>query len=148
MAALTALGALGFFGLPWSDQSFQVSALSVGVYFFWSLLQRRESERRMDLANGVTYMVLLISVLDGFLVEMTVFDDTWWLRWAGLGILSAGVGWCMVDHERVPHYVGRVLLLMGFPLGLGSISGAIAGALAAILILMMERPEPEGEEKS
>lgn len=146
MAVVSAVGALGFLDLPWGDQSFQVSGLSVVLYFSWSLFGRRPGEKEMDLPNALSYMVLLISALDSFLVGMTTFEGPWLLRWAGLGILSVGIMWCMENQGRLPHYAGRALLLLGFPLGLGSISGTVAGALAGAVIVVDGRSESEGRD--
>lgn len=137
---LALIGVLWFMGvvdlgsLPWHLQEFRVGGATVIIYLLWSAAESRY--RKGDSASLpylVFYSVLLVSALDSFLLEITVYGGPWALRWAGLLLFSLGSGIRIIAFrkQRVQYLrLGRYLQLAGLPVALGSIAGT-AVALAA-----------------
>lgn len=132
VALLWATGLLEL-DLPWSDPLFAVSGVTVVVYLLWSLGEGGRRRPGTDASQLAMYVVLLVSAVDSFLLELTIFESPLTVRWAGAALFFAGAGCRLlaVYGSRSPGLLrwGRVLQLVGLPLGLGSLAGTVVGAL-------------------
>jgi len=135
LAVLWLAGIIDLSTLPWDSPDFQVSGGTVLLYLLWSAAEMNRRRGTDSLPYTVFYAVLLVSAVDGFLLEITTFGRPMLLRWAGLGLFAAG------SASRLRSYSlnsvnllrsGRYLQLAGLPLALGSISGIAVAALAGL----------------
>ncbi|MBN2587735.1 MAG: hypothetical protein JXA64_07630 [Candidatus Fermentibacteraceae bacterium] len=130
---LWVLGVVDLQGLPWHAPDFQVSGATVLVYLLWSAWESRHRSGSAGLPYMLFYAVLLISAVDGFLLEITKWGPPWILRWTGLSLFTAGCCLRAAAYRRSSSRLlrlGRYLQLAGLPVALGSIAGT-AVALAA-----------------
>lgn len=139
VALLWATGLLEL-NLPWDDPVFRVSGASVVVYLLWSLAEGARKRPGMNLPQLAMYVVLLVSALDSFVLDVTVFLSPLVLRWAGAVLLLAG---CSVRLAAIylaaPQALlkaGRAMQLVGLPLGLGSLSGLVVGAVPGMVVAL------------
>ena len=139
VALLWATGLLEL-NLPWDDPVFQVSGASVAVYLLWSLWEGSRKRPGMNLSQLAMYVVLLVSALDSFILDVTVFLSPLALRWAGVVLLLAGCSLRLAAvYLAAPLALlkaGRAMQLVGLPLGLGSLSGLAVGAVPGMLVAL------------
>ncbi len=139
VALLWATGLLEL-NLPWADPVFQVSGACVAVYLLWSLTEggrKRPGTTRSQLAM---YVVLLVSALDSFVLDITVFVQPLPLRWVGAVLLLAGCALRLAavygSTSKLLLRAGRAMQLVGLPLGLGSVSGLAVGAVPGMVVAL------------
>lgn len=151
---LWALGAVDLRALPWNSIEFQVSGATVLAYLIWSAWESRYRVRSASLPYAVFYSVLLVSAVDGFLLELTTWGSPWILRWAGLFIFAAGSAF-RISAFRLRSVaglrLGRYLQLAGLPVALGSLAGLVLALVAGLPGSIHEEldlpgPEEEGME--
>jgi hypothetical protein len=132
VALLWATGLLEL-NLPWSDPLFVVSGVTVAAYLLWSLAEGARRRPGTDPSQLAMYVVLLVSAVDAFLLEITLFESPLAIRWAGAVLFAAGAGARLAAVYGGPKPAllrwGRVLQLVGLPLGVGSLAGAAVGAV-------------------
>jgi len=139
VALLWATGLLEL-NLPWEDPVFQVSGVCVAVYLLWSLAEGARKRPGMNLSQLAMYVVLLVSALDSFVLDVTVFLSPLVLRWAGAVLLLAGC--CLrlaavyLSAPQALLRAGRAMQLVGLPLGLGSLSGLVVGAVPGMVVAL------------
>lgn len=150
LGLLWAFGLVDLGGLPWHSPDFRVGGATVLVYLAWSAWESRYRKGPDNLPYLVFYGVLLVSALDGFLLELTTWSSPWILRWAGLAMFTAG---CILrgaaysrESVRILRY-GRVLQLAGLPVALGSIAGTVVALAAGIPGSIHEELGPATDEE-
>lgn len=149
---LWVLGAVDLEALPWNSIEFQVSGATVLVYLIWSAWESRYRGGSASLPYAVFYSVLLVSAVDGFLLELTTWNSPWILRWTGLFIFTAGSGFRIsaFRKESVSGLrLGRYLQLAGLPVALGSLAGLVLALVAGIpgsIHEDLDLPRPGEEE--
>ncbi len=132
---LWVLGIVDLQDLPWHAPDFQVSGATVLVYLLWSAWESRYRSGSASLPYVVFYAVLLISAVDGFLLEITKWGPPWILHWAGLALFAAGCCLRAAAYRRSSSRLlrlGRYLQLAGLPVALGSIAGTVVALAAGI----------------
>jgi hypothetical protein len=136
--ALALAGLVDLGDLPWGSHDFRASGAVVLLYLFWSLSEKRSGQEGLDPSRLVLYIVLLVSTVDSFLLRITVWNGLYVLRYAGAALLALGSVLrlaALSKGRRRMLRAGRILQLIGLPIGLGSIAGtavgAITGAMAA-----------------
>lgn len=149
VALLWATGLLEL-DLPWGDPVFQVSGVCVAVYLLWSLAEGARKRPGTDASQLAMYVVLLVSAVDSFVLDITVFTSPLVLRWAGALLLLAG---CTARLAAVygpapgrSLKAGRALQVTGLPLGLGSLAGLVVGALPAMVVALRTDETPSFAE--
>jgi hypothetical protein len=151
LGLLWLIGAIDLGSLPWHSSDFRISGATVIVYLVWSALESRYRGGISSLPYAVFYSVLLISALDGFLLEITTWQSPVILRWTGLVFFTVG------SVLRLGAYregstdrlrLGRYFQLAGLPTALGSIAGLAVAVFAGIPGSMHEdMPEEDVEEE-
>ncbi|MFO8183138.1 MAG: hypothetical protein R6U39_03100 [Candidatus Aegiribacteria sp.] len=152
VGVLWALGAVDLEALPWDSIEFQVSGATVLVYLIWSAWESRYRGGSASLPYAVFYSVLLVSAVDGFLLELTSWSSPWILRWAGLLFFAAGSAFRIAAFrlESVSWLrFGRYLQLAGLPVALGSLAGLALALVAGVpgsIHEDLDFPRPDEEE--
>jgi len=96
IAILALIGILWLVGiidletLPWHSKEFQICGSTVLLFLIWSTSESKYRRNSANLPYTVFYAVLLVSVIDSFLLELTTFGPPWILRWTGLVLFAAG----------------------------------------------------------
>lgn len=135
IGVLWLLGIIDLQALPWHSVEFQICGITVLFYLFWSATESRYRGGSSSLPYTVFYAVLLVSVVDSFLLELTAYGPPWILRWAGLVMFIAGSLTRLAAYRNgsVSHLrLGRYLQLAGLPVALGSIAGTVVAVAAGI----------------
>ncbi|MBN1435026.1 hypothetical protein JW921_09720 [Candidatus Fermentibacterales bacterium] len=142
LLSVTGIARLEF---PWGDPDFQISGTLVLAYLLWAGAESGRRRPRLDLPVLGMYSVLLVSVLDSFLIRLTVFpgvlgSELWPVRWAGLGlfVIGSGIRLAPVAGRTSALRAGRALQLAGLPAALGSVAGLVVGLLPAMMTVRME----------
>ncbi len=135
IGVLWILGVVDLSSLPWHNGEFQISGATVLVYLLWSAMESRYRGGSSSLPYTVFYSILLVSALDGFLLELTTWSSPIFLRWAGLLLFAAGstlrIRAFKSDSVSLLRN-GRYLQLIGLPSSLGSIAGLVLALAAGI----------------
>lgn len=150
LVILLALGIIDPANLPWHSTEFRVSGVTVMVYLLWSASESRYRGGGGSLPYAVFYSVLLVSALDSFLLELTVFGPPWFPRWAGLALFTAGSAVrlrAFRTSSSVTLRTGRYLQLAGLPAALGSISGLAVALAAGVPGSLHEEMDAAAEEE-
>lgn len=151
IAALWVLGVIHLEDLPLGSQEFQVCGSTVLLYLIWSAAEANRRTGQGGLPYLVFYVVLLVSAVDSFLLQLTTVTLPWSVRWAGVLLFAAG-SFCRLAAFRRNRSdllrFGRYLQLAGLPVALGSIVGLAVAAAAGIPGSIHEEIEPlhENEE--
>jgi len=139
IAVLNYAGIIDLSLLPWNDHDFQATLATVAIYLVWTVL---DSRTQADASRITLYAVLLVSVLDSFLLRLTVFPGLMVLRWAGVIILAAGSGLRLASGrssgEKLPG-LGRIGQMTGLALGLGSLAGTAVSLYPGIPSALREK---------
>ena len=151
VAVLSVLGVINLEDLPWQSREFQVCGITVLIYLFWSAAESKFRGGQGGLPYTVFYAVLLVSVVDSFLLQLTVYGSPWILRWAGAVLFTAGsvIRLAAFRHNSVRTLrLGRFCQLVGLPVAFGSIIGIVVALSAGIPGSIHEEInlEPEMEE--
>jgi len=128
-------GVVNLDSLPWDSTEFRISGSAVVLYLIWSAWESRYRGGSASLPYAVFYAVLLVSALDGFLLEITTFRSPWLLRWSGLVIFAAGSALRIAAFRTgsvTALRSGRYAQLAGLPLALGSIAGLVVALAAGV----------------
>ncbi|PIE51573.1 hypothetical protein CSA37_11260 [Candidatus Fermentibacteria bacterium] len=133
VAVLHFAGIINLSILPFEDADFQITLVTVIIYLVWSVL---DGGTAADSSRITLYAVLLVSVLDAFLLRLTVFSELIWFRWAGTVILAAACTARLTG--KLPVY-SRVGQMTGFALGLGSVAGIIVSLFPGIPSALREQ---------
>lgn len=132
IALLAAAGVIDLSLLPWEDTDFRVTLACIAIYLVWSVL---ESGSPTESSRITLYAVLLVSVIDSFLLRLTVFHGLFPLRWAGAILLAAGCAARIYGLRREKENLlrwGRAMQMPGLAVGLGSISGIVLSVFPGI----------------
>lgn len=132
LAALRLAG-LVTFDLPWSDTGFQVTGATTLLYLAWALAGPRGSSPAggsTGAAGMARYAVLLVSAVDGLLLDLTPIPGPLWIRWAGPASFAAGAALGIARRDGSPK-AAEALRLCGLAVGFGSIAGLAVAIIAA-----------------
>lgn len=138
---LAVAGIINLGDLPWQNHDFRASGAVVLLYLFWSLSEKRGGSEGLDPSRLAMYTVLLVSAVDSFLLRITVWNGLYVLRYAGIALFAGG---CVLRLTALAKgrqgmlRVGRVLQLIGLPVGLGSIAGTAVGAVPGAVVASKE----------
>ncbi len=131
LAALRLAGLITF-DLPWGDTGFQVTGATTLLYLAWSLAGPREAPPAGGAggtAGMARYAVLLVSAVDGLLLDLTPIPGPGWIRWAGPASFAAGAALGMARREGSSR-AAEALRLCGLATGFGSIAGVVTAVIA------------------
>lgn len=135
IAVLSVLGVIHPEDLPWQSREFQVCGITVLIYLFWSAAESKFRGGQGGLPYTVFYAVLLVSVVDSFLLQLTAYGSPWILRWAGAALFAAGsvirLTAFRLNSVRALR-LGRFCQLAGLPVAFGSIIGTVVALSAGI----------------
>ncbi len=142
LGVLWVLGAIDPGQLPWQNQDFQITGITLLAFIVWSGFESRMRDNLYsNLASVVFTVVLVISAVDSFLLELTVIREPFLIRWIGLGIFVLGAVlriYSMQKDTLLHHRIGRILLLIGLPTALGSMFGLALASVAGIPAALRE----------
>lgn len=128
IAALWIFGIIHLEDLPWHSGEFQVCGVTVVLYLFWSAAESKLRAGDGGFPYIVFYVVLLVSAIDSFLLQLTSYGPPWILRWTGVVLFTAGsvcrLGAFRRNSDKILR-LGRFLQLAGLPVALGSIAGTV-----------------------
>lgn len=131
LAALRLAGLITF-DLPWGDTGFQVTGATTILYLVWTMTGRSGASHDGGTGGAAAmarYAVLLVSAVDGLLLELTPIPGPAWVRWAGPAAFAAGAAIGIVRREGSSR-PAEVLRLLGLAAGFGSIAGMVVAVVA------------------
>ncbi len=149
IGVLWLLGIIDPEALPLHSSEFQICGATVLLYLFWSASESKYRGGSASLPYTVFYAVLLVSAIDGFLLELTTYGPPWILRWTGLVLFASGSVMRLAAYRNrsVKHLrLGRFLQLAGLPVALGSIAGTVVAITAGIPGSINEELDQSDEE--
>lgn len=131
LAALRLAGLITF-DLPWADTGFQVTGITTLLYLAWSLAGPRGASPAGGTGGPAVmarYAVLLVSAVDGLLLELTPIPGPGWIRWAGPVSFATGAALGMARRKGFSR-TSEALRLCGLAVGFGSIAGLAVAVIA------------------
>ncbi len=142
LAVLWVLGAINPAELPWQNRNFQIIGLTLLAFIIWSGIESRSRISPYSSLPEVVFTVaLVISAVDSFVLELTVIQESYFFRWAGLGLFVLGIVSRVYASRKgilTYHRVGRIFLLIGLPVAFGSLLGLVLAVVAGIPIALRE----------